>query len=310
MNKKLKALISVLLVIAILFSGCALTGCTEIHNNMNVERNIMRDANRLGINSKELSQWEGRLELHNFGSYYVFFDIKNHVPVYYINVQVDLNEDPAKDFTFEESEKTLDSQYLEMLEDAKSLVCQYIDSSDAIKADDKEELKRNINEVTVHYGTRTDEDVVESDVIINTIGTELYFMEGNESYYTVGTILHELVHVASNVTNIGSKNQFALYRFSYINEALTELITREILSEANREEEIFECVYEMFFPFVYTLLKKVDFLEAYFYADKYDPLYEELGKNWVDMYYMAVEWGSMEDLFVKEVPYWAFAQFK
>jgi hypothetical protein len=139
----------------------------------------------------------------------------------------------------------------------------------------------------------------------------IYLTEGAEDYFTTAVFLHELIHVISNVTNAGSVYENSFYRFSAINEGMTELITQQILVNAGLEDEILENVsYTVYFPFVFALLDKVDLIHGYFYSEDFDYIFEGIERDWIDVYYMLVTWCSNENLESNNAyPYWAYSQF-
>lgn len=308
--KRFKVITALLLTIALTF----MTGCSNSKTSMNVDDSLRTLAQN---ESSKLSCWEdlkGGLEIKKLTNRYELVDVESGISVYYIDGVNEFykQENPYENFVFEDPQKALESEYIDNLNKAKELAIDYIDSSTVIKAESKDNLKDTIKDVNIHYGSMLGE---KNDLFtitpMRTYGTEIYITEGAERYFTIGVFLHELVHVISNETNLGSKYEWSFYRFSAINEGMTELITRQILINAGMKDKIEEEVtYEMFFPYVYALQGKVDLLEGYYYSDNFDTIFEGIERDWIDMYYMLVTWCPEEKIKSDNgVPFWAYSQF-
>lgn len=306
MKKKVIIAILLLTTIALIMSGC-----TTKPKDLNVEANLALLAETQGAAISDFIQWRGGLKLNKLMTgRYELIDSESGTCVYYIdNARIFYqDDDPYKNFVYEEVNDELNPKYLKTLEEAKILACRYIESSNIIKEEEKQGLKEAIQNVTIHYIT-IPSDSEDVGTVMRTHGTHIYLSKGYESDFNVATFLHELVHVISNETNRGSKYEMSAYRFSAINEGMTELITRQILIDAGKEREILQnCSYVDYFPYTLALMRNVDLLKVYFYSDNYDSIFRGLNRDWVDVYYMLVDWGSSSDLY-QGVPYWAFAQF-
>lgn len=307
--KKVKTTM-VFLVMAIFLTF--FVGCSEQTIKLNVEKNLRANATKNGICIADMEHLRGGLSIQkHINGRYELVDSENNSCVYFINDTYKFYEaeNPYKNFRFTESSKKMDQKYFKYLDQAKELAKMFVDSSTIIYSEDKDGLKNTIDNVGIHYGKVEDAGLnLDSVLVMITQDLEIYVVEGYEKYYSVATFLHELIHVISNQTNKGSKYETSFYRFSAINEGLTELIARQILIDAGMENQIAEDVaYEIYFLYAYSLMNEFDLLLGYFYSDNYDNIFASKNRDWIDIYYMIVDWGGGEDL-QQGIPFWAFAQ--
>ena len=309
--KKFVGIVALLLTIVLTF----MTGCAgNTTGNMSVDENLRMLAHDESQGLAEWSNLKGGLKLQKLNNRYELIDVESGMLVYYID-RVDKfykPENPYDDFAFETEDYELSSKDLKELERAKELVCGYIDESLEFDEEEKESLKSAVHNVTICYGRTVGEE--NNGLVITPMRTHyttIYLTKGAEKYFTVATFLHELVHVISNVSNEGSENEFSFYRFCGINEGITELITRYILINAGMKNKILEDVsYEVYFPYVCALMDKVDLIHGYFHSEDIDIIFENLDRDWVDAYYMLVEWVPVSELYYSNsYPYWAYSQF-
>lgn len=165
------------------------------------------------------------------------------------------------------SKKEVPQSFYSMLEKAQEKVTAYIDSSTFIKLEDKDQCKEYVQSVTVKNGIPIE---AEDGILMQTDGNTIYINNNLFSHIKERAIIHELIHVISNCTNSSQSNNLSAYRFSMLNEAITELIARELSDEYKLSPSDYAVVYEDYFVETYLLMRKMNLLEAYFYSDKYD----------------------------------------
>lgn len=302
--KRLRSIMSLLLTIVLVF----MTGCSgNTTGNMNVDDSLRTLAQTEAEEYEHWSELKGGLELVKLNNRYELVDVISGQCVYYID---DVNKfyedaDPYEDFVFEELEYKFSSKELKKIERAKELACGYIDESLEFAEEEKEVLKSTINDVKFCYGYTPGEIFgVNSGHIMRTHNTTVYLSQGAEKYFTVAAFLHEFIHVISNVTNRESKYEISGYRFTAMNEGVTELITRQILINAGLKKEIMDIVsYESYFMYVYALMDKVDLIHGYFHSEDFDNVFDGIDREWIDVYYMLVDWSGAD------YPFWAYSQF-
>lgn len=303
--KKIATTMSLLIMFISILTGCAQS--TE-KVTCKMEANLQTAAGEYKEYIESQMQ-EGVLELVKEDGMFKLIDEPTQKQVYYVTIPDDFYEwdDPYKKFQFTETGE-LPEENQKFLEEAKVLAKDYIDLSNIIKQEQKEALKETISNVSIHYGTFGEsEKVLGPNSLMVTHGTDIYVNEEFKDYVVVHTFLHELIHVITNETNRGSKYELSYYRFSTVNEAITELITREIMMANGKESEMIQTTYEVYFEYSLALMGKSDLLTAYFYSENYDNIIETFGKDWVDVYYLLVNSCPVEDLAVG-VPYWTWSQ--
>ena len=199
-------------------------------------------------------------------------------------------DDPFESLRYEVSSKELPQTAYDSLETAKTLMCDYVDSSNVIGKEDKANINEVINSVNVNYITIDDSDPNKESALMITHGTEIFVNDSMpESCFTTHTFLHEMVHVASNITNENSKNENCYYNHCSISEAITEMLAQMIMVEADFADDFEYCVsYESDFDFALALLGRYDILEAYYYADNYEKILKGVNKDAFDLYYLAI----------------------
>lgn len=303
--EKLKKIFAV--VVLVCFT--VLCACSSKASDMAVEEHIVELAETSVVPETYYSNFKGslRLEKKENGSRIELVNKFNGSTLYFIdNVAKFYNdEDPYKDIEFQSSGE-IAKKHLKKFEKAKELALIYLSSSKIITEEDKERIREIIEEkVVIHYGeikkgVNSDSDIA---TVMLTKGSEIYVNEKCEKMISIHTFLHELIHIISNETNSNSKYENSFYRFSKINEALTDLITQQILIDSGLENQINKSVrYILYFNHVFLLMEKVDMLDAYFYSDNFDIIFQKLNKDWLNVYYMVIEWGSDYEVFKTDLP--------
>ena len=220
------------------------------------------------------------------------FQKQNASLLWYCTIPEDFDggDDPFEKLVYAESEKKLPEAANNSLEIAKKLICEYVNSSNIIKSEDKSRICDVIMNVKVHYITFSETDLRTKGAIMITHGTEIYVNDNvPENMYTAHTFAHEMIHVISNITNSGTKYENSYYNASNISEAITELIAQAIILNSEYKEEFINGVsYEKDFEFALALLGRYDILKAYFYSDYYDMIFEDINKDAFDLYYLAI----------------------
>lgn len=178
------------------------------------------------------------------------------------------------------SEKDVPQTFYSMLSKAQEKVTAYIDSSSFIKSEDKDRCKDYVENVTVKNGIPLEKN---DGTLMQTNGNTIYINDNMFSYIKERSIIHELIHVVSNCTNATQANKNSAYRGSMLNEALTELIARELSDEYNLSPSDYAVVYEDYFPETYLLMGKMNLLKAYFYSDTYDDVKEKYSSEVFDL---------------------------
>ena len=193
------------------------------------------------------------------------------------------------------------------LEKAKEIVVSYIENSEYIKDEDKADCQNAVENVTIHYG-RFEDDVFKECPMLTSDST-IYVSRAFENYLSEYMFIHELIHVASNVTNKGSEYEFSVYRSSKLNEVITDLISVE-LSTRNEISGYEISAYQDYYEYAFYAIAKFDIIKAYYYSDEYsnivsnefdlytilmDQLYSGEGEEEFRtvIYYIVNEWGKM-----------------
>ncbi len=160
-----------------------------------------------------------------------------------------------------------------LFDKAKSIVVKYIKQSTVIDDSDKKKCIEAVKSAELRFG-RFEEDY--TDFLMVTKGNRVYLNGLLAEHNTVRYCVHELVHVISNVTNIGTRYEKSYYRSSLLNEALTDIIAEHIITEMTDEENS-ETEYVDGFEVAYHLIYRFDMLKTYYYSDGYDEIKEQTG---------------------------------
>lgn len=178
---------------------------------------------------------------------------------------------------------------------AKVLATQYVKDSGIIKDEDKTVIYEVIDNVKLNY---VEIDELETEfkftVPLFTKGIEIFV---NDNPMTIGmidsqTLLHELVHVISNVTNDGSKYENSFYNHNLLTEALTEHITDQIVNVYGKDvenETLYQVSYDYYIESVSTLIGKADIFKAYFYSDFFDEIFSDVSEEALRFLYLYMD---------------------
>ena len=189
---------------------------------------------------------------------------------------INCDEDNVK---YTSSEYELPQVVYQELELAKELARLYVRDSLIIKAQDKEKIYDVIDNLKVHYVEIDDqESEFKETVPMFTKGIEIFVNDNVMTSVMIDyrSLLHELVHVISNVTNDGTKYENSFYNHNMITEALTEYITKQIIEvygDGSEDERIYQVSYDYYIECVSALMGKADIYKAYFYSDYFDEIF-------------------------------------
>ena len=178
--------------------------------------------------------------------------------------------------------KKMPKKQQKMLNKAKEIALKYVDSSQIIKANDKNTCKEAIKNVEVVYANFIEKDY--KDIAMVTIDKVICVNANLEEYFSSYTYLHELIHVISNVTNKGTEYEFSSYRASKLNETITDLIAVR-LAEENGISGYEVSAYQTYYEYTMYIIKKFDMLNTYYYSDGYS----KIEKNSLDLYVLLLE---------------------
>lgn len=168
------------------------------------------------------------------------------------------------------------------LEISQELARQFVRDSLTIKDQDKELAFYVIDNVKLnHVEIDEQEEHFKKSVPLFTKGTEIFVNDNlmMSAMIDSQSLLHELIHVISNVTNKGSKYENSFYNHNIITEALTEHITKQIVKVYGKGLEnnrIYQVSYDYYIECASTLIGKADIYKAYFYSDYFDEIFKSV----------------------------------
>ena len=162
---------------------------------------------------------------------------------------------------------------------AKGIVVKYIKQSTVIEESDKKRCIEAVKSTEIRFGQFEEEYY---DFLMVTKGNTIYINSLLSDYNTVKFCVHELVHVISNVTNKGTKYEKEYYRSSLLNEALTDIIAGQIVTEMTDEDD-YETQYIDGYEVASHMIYNFDMLKTYYYSDGYDLIKEKTGRIKLDM---------------------------
>lgn len=243
-----------------------------------------------------------RVEREHVPAAYMLMDeMDNSIWACYIPSDFYGGEEPFKNLRYKTSPRKASAKMSEFLCEAKKLVCDYIDSSNIIKAEHKEFVKNGINEVNFEYISVNRKNNSLANVPMLTHDTTIYVNESysNPEIVDLHMVVHELIHIVSHLTaRISEYTNPTFFDRCLVSECITEMIAREILRANNLPVENDKCeiTYVDSFEYVYTLLAKCDILKAYYYGHTFDEIMKtDINKKAFETYYLAVDYMSEED---------------
>lgn len=277
-NNKLSAIIIIVMIITI-FNCTFLVGCTQNDSpELMVDKMLFEMSEQNENTFKYYPDYKTEIIRYNERLEVIYGGNPNDKSVMLINSN--FYEHTSFAAIEYNSETNVPQEFYTTLKNAEKKVEQYIDSSTVIKAEDKENAKNYVQNVTAKNVSPSES---ENEILMCTIGNTIYINNNMITYIDERSIIHELIHVVSNYTNANQKNEFSSYRGSILNEAITELIAKELCDEYNIPESDSEVVYEEYFTETLLLLKKFNLLEAYFYSDKYEDVKSKYSSELFDL---------------------------
>ena len=233
--------------------------------------------------------------------YHLMDECCNSIWACYIPSDFYGGEEPFEKLKYKLSSQKPSSKMCEFLNEAKILVCEYIDSSNIIKEEHKEFVKNGINGVDFEYIIVDRKNNSLKSVPMLAYDTTIYVncLYSNLELIDIHMIVHELIHIVSHLTaKLSDYTNVSFFDRCLISECITEMIAREILNANNItiENENCEVAYISAFEYVYTLLAKCDILKAYYYGKTFEEIIKNVNdKKAFETYYLAVEYMSEED---------------
>ena len=233
--------------------------------------------------------------------YRLMDEMENSIWACYIPSDFYGGEEPFKKLRYKTSSRKPSAEMSRFLCEAKKLVCDYIDSSNIIKAEHKELVKNGISGVNFEYITVNRKDNSLNNVPMLAHDTTIYVNErySNLEIVDLHMVVHELIHIVSHLTaRISDYTSVTFFDRCLISECITEMIAREIMRANNLpvENEKCEITYIDSFEYVYALLAKCDILKAYYYGHTFDEIMKtNINKKAFETYYLAVAFMSEED---------------
>ena len=147
-----------------------------------------------------------------------------------------------------------------IVEKAKQLVYQYIDSSTVLK--DKENIKKYIENLPTKEGSFTEEDDV--GAFFSDTDNCIYINRNNSSIICEWMIVHELIHVISFYTH-GCCMEDEEYAYNLFNEILTDIIASSMNPQIIAGvQSTYAMYYGLIYPYINLVGKKA--IQAYFYG--------------------------------------------
>lgn len=318
--RRTKRMLLLTLILSALLCGCAVKAESfDVNgNSCQVEQNLQQTAN---VFASQISYDTAITE----NVFYVdelqvdgedalgIYEKKDDSLVWYCTIPEDFNDigvDPFDSLVYTELDFKMPDSAYESLELAKELIYEFVNSSNLITNEDKERIIDEIINLKVHFISIDENDIRHDGAIMMTHGKEIYVNSSFPAeFYTTHTFLHELVHVASNITSEGSLYENSYYNSTLVSEAITELIAREILYTAGLEDEIVEgIIYEYDFGFALAVLGRYDVLKAYFYPDVYEEILKNVDKKAFDLFYVTVHSMEYEYKLVDDLIYYIWEQ--
>ena len=177
--------------------------------------------------------------------------------VYERTEYVDCDEEDVK---YTSSEYELPQFVYQELDLAKELAKQSVRDSLVVKEQDKDNIFAVIDNLNVNYVEIDDqESEFKQTVPLFTKGVEIFVNDNvmTSAMVDYRSLLHELVHVISNVTNDGTKYENSFYNHNMITEALTEYITKQILEvydDGSEDERFYQVSYDYYIECVSALM--------------------------------------------------------
>ena len=268
-------ILSIILGFFIIFS----TGC-ESTQTQTIEDSILKKSQEYVDNFK-ISKDES-ISIHRYDNRFCIYlngDTKNPATLY---IPCDFEEKiPFQTPKFSEK-LDVPTECHVMFKNAKRYVLEYLYQSNFIKESDKEKVKKYVSEAKLYNRSYCGDEY--SSAAMTTVGNTIYMNNDWINYLTEKLFVHELVHVISNATNSGQNNELSIYRSSMLNEALTEIITREISERYYLYQNPQIMIsYDVYLEPTFDLIVPLNLIEAYYYSDKYDTIIKKIGKDNFDV---------------------------
>lgn len=177
----------------------------------------------------------------------------------------------------------------EMYEIAENLAINYVKYSSYIKDEDRKDVIEYVKNTSVNLADFQEETDKETNTgyVMLTNGNTIYVNRNLTDYVYVYTYLHELIHVISNYTNQNTAYENSAYRYSVLNEAITDLIASQ-LSQVSGIDFSYS-TYTDYYQFALIAIDRFDMMETYFYSDGYEAIKNSLPQNQWDVFELLSE---------------------
>lgn len=274
-----KSITVIFVALAILLTGCQ-SGVSNKYRTSDVEEAIMQGSKEV-LNSFEVKQ-DVELVVKKEGNQIISYPVGSEdkqcrmfIPENFYDEEEFITPNLSKEG---ETPKVIQKK----LKIAQDIVCSYIDNSKYIKEEDKVSCKEAVQSVKIRYGIFENAELKDSPML--TSGSIIYVSEVFEEYISEYFFIHELIHVASNQTNKGSRYEKSSYRASKLNEAITDLIAIE-LSQRNGFSGYTISAYQDYYEFAFYVIANFDVMKAYYYSDEY----EKITSDMFDLYTIVLD---------------------
>lgn len=162
--------------------------------------------------------------------------------------------------------------YLDIVDNARNKVINYINSSAILK--DKEKLVEGINKISVKVAVMDSIGLTREEAIY----IDKYALESYSDSLIEYALAHEYIHALAAITNGGIDKE--VYGRNKLNEAITDIITAKLYPEISETNSAYSDYY--YYVLGYIACFKEKSLEAYFYG--YDDIWERVGKDEFDFF--------------------------